>query len=1418
MKSKSELRKQAERFIHEHPDKTTDLSINEIKDLIHELNVYQVELELQNEEMQIRQAELTMLRDKYTGFFEFSPAGFLVMNSEMKVVEVNTSLCVMFGLSKSDFLDLSFTLHLDKESQDLFYLGFREVLKTKEHTGVDVYALNRYKEKIFLRLECRYNENDKNVWVNITDKTHLAELETSMLFQSKILNSIGEAVIATNPAGVITYWGDGAVGLYLWKSVEVLGKNVLDVLVPLSSSGQAENIMRQLRAGKAWAGELVVIDKNNRGFPVSITGTPLFDESGSLKGIISVSHDLTNIKEYEQTILNISSQHKAILDSISDGFFTLSPDTTVIVYNKAAEELLGRKKSETIGKKLFDAFPEAKGSIFEARYMKALDEQKPDSFDAYFDGQPFSNWYEVRIYPYNGGITVFFQVVTQKKIAEQLLQKNAEELEAQNEEMQVQNEELQRANEELQKMSISLRESEKLFKSLFEQSATGSCVVSPDGFFIKVNGRFCEMIGYTRKELLKMNFRDFTHPDDLHLDEKHIALIVKGEADGFELEKRYIHKNGSIVWIRLYSNVVREQSGAVSYAIAVIADITSRKEAENKLEEVLKHEQFLADIIRNSSQAIGIGYRDGSLRILNQAGFDLIGYRQDELNERKWNKMLTPPEYWDLEKKVLQGMIRNQKPSRYEKEYIRKDGKRIFVELNVTPQFDEEENLKFFFAFVNNITGRKNAENKIIESERKFRELFENLRDGWVSTNLDGRIIECNLTFSKMLGYSVKELKEIKYQQFTPEKWFDFEKDIVENKIFKNGFSGIYEKEYIRKDGQVFPVELSSYLIRDKEGKPTGMWGIARDITERKEANDKLQREKERAQGYLDVAGVIIIVLDTHQNVILINKKGCEVFEYDESEIIGKNYFDHFLPARRIGEVKDVFDKVVAGDLKQVEYFENEVLTKTGKEKLIAWYNTVYYDDEGKIIGLLSSGEDITERVRIQEELRESEEKYRRLFEESSDPILIIENFAFVDCNKVTPGFLGYDSIQQITGKSPWELSPLFQPDGKLSEEKARMIIDNTRKTGYSRFEWLHLKSNLEEVWVDVSLTFISEKGKEKFYTIWRDITKNKQAELVIRESEAKFRSIFNHSQIGVILINNKGFPYLINQAFLNILGYTEQELKTMKLSRFTHPDDIERSAAWFEQLVNGVTDAFDTEIRYITKDKKEIWGYTTITAVKDNNENMVYAVGMIEDISERKEAERRLMENQKQLQGLFDHMSNGFAYHEIVTDSSGKPVDYIFLEINRACDELTGISKNDAIGRKVTEVIPGIENDPADWIGRYGKVALSGMSVAFQSYSEGINRWFSISAYSPMKGYFATTFEDVTLRKKTEYELARYREQLEELVDERTKELTEKNQKLEEFNQLFVGREFRIKELRDKVQDLKKRLGKYENLEEDDF
>lgn len=193
-------------------------------------------------------------------------------------------------------------------------------------------------------------------------------------------------------------------------------------------------------------------------------------------------------------------------------------------------------------------------------------------------------------------------------------------------------------------------------------------------------------------------------------------------------------------------------------------------------------------------------------------------------------------------------------------------------------------------------------------------------------------------------------------------------RQLLENILPKRTLIEAFEVEHKFPDLGQRTMLLSARRLAQTDRKNEMILLAIEDITKRNLADQALKQEKDKAEKYIDIVGAILVAIDANQNVILINKKGCEILGYRKNEIIGKNWFDNFLPALVRDKVKVVAAQLLAGDVEPVEYFENQILTRGGDERLIAWHNTILKDETGKIFAHLSSGEDITERKRIEEE------------------------------------------------------------------------------------------------------------------------------------------------------------------------------------------------------------------------------------------------------------------------------------------------------------------------------------------------------------------------------------------------------------------------------------------------------------------
>ncbi len=236
-----------------------------------------------------------------------------------------------------------------------------------------------------------------------------------------------------------------------------------------------------------------------------------------------------------------------------------------------------------------------------------------------------------------------------------------------------------------------------------------------------------------------------------------------------------------------------------------------------------------------------------------------------------------------------------------------------------------------------------------------------------------------------------------------------------------------------------------------------------------------------------------------------------------------------------------------------------------------------------------------------------------------------------------------------------------------------------------------------------------------------------------------------------------------VSNSSVSVIGYTPQEFydQPMLIRKVIHPDWKNYFETEWEKLIQGKPDK-RYHFQVIHKNSTELWVSQTNVLIRNSEGEPVALEGIVRDITQRMNALNALEKSNEEFQALFTNMLNGFAFHRIVRDESGLPADYVFLNINPAFEKMTGLMKDRVIGKTVRDVIPGIDSDPFNWIEKYGTVSITGKPVAFEQYSAALDKWYSITAYSPEPDHFATIFHDITDQKASEAALreseSRYR------------------------------------------------------------
>ena len=388
----------------------------------------------------------------------------------------------------------------------------------------------------------------------------------------------------------------------------------------------------------------------------------------------------------------------------------------------------------------------------------------------------------------------------------------------------------------------------------------------------------------------------------------------------------------------------------------------------------------------------------------------MIGYSRDEITRMTWSEMTHPDDLAENLKqfnRVLSGQIDHYN---MDKRFIRKDGNVVWTNLSVGSVRKPDGSVDHMIAIVEDITERKRVEDELFKSEEKYRNILENMEEGYFEVDFAGNFTFFNDSLRRYFDYSQEELKGMNYRQYTDE---ENAKRLFQtcNKVYNSGVpTEGFDWQIIRKDGTKRYVEVSVSLRKDSSGKPVGFRGIARDITERKQVEDALWQEQQFSKLVLDnLPGTFYLYAYPENRLVLWNKQVETLLGFNAEEIKGRHVTEWFPPESREAALKTIEEVMEKGQ----SSIEAPLMAKDGHQ--IPFFLTGVRFDVHDQLYFLGMGTDITERKKAEEELRKSEEKYRNIFENAIEGIYqaTIEG-RFITANAALARMGGYDSPEEL--------------------------------------------------------------------------------------------------------------------------------------------------------------------------------------------------------------------------------------------------------------------------------------------------------------------------------------------------------------------------------------------------------------------
>ncbi len=474
------------------------------------------------------------------------------------------------------------------------------------------------------------------------------------------------------------------------------------------------------------------------------------------------------------------------------------------------------------------------------------------------------------------------------------------ELEVSKIELELQNEELRL---EKAKTGIVVEQFTSIYNELYEFSPTGYFTLNSSGIISELNTSGVRLLEKERSVLINHDFRLFISHESLPVFNTFLQNVFKNKTKQV-CEVQLMNENDPITYVHI-EGIFSENT---QKCLLTTIDITEHKLVEKALKD---SEAIFTQFLQNSP--IYVFFKDENIRSLrmSQNYENMLGKPMNELLGKTMDELFPS--------NIAKSMVADDLK-------ILKEGKKIVVE----EAFNERHysTIKFpihldgkpdyLAGFTLDITESKLAQSALMKSEEKYRKLHQSLRDGFVFVSMDGKIKESNTVYQEMLGYSQEELEKLSYFDITPEKWRQIEDKIVADNILPDGFSSVYEKEYCKKDGSVFPVELRTFLIYDDDGQPQGMWAIVRDITSRKITEEALRASEEKFKSIVESSPTAMYFyhLENDDRLILIgaNPAADKILGISHQKLFGKTIEEAFSKLAET-EVPEMYKKIAKGQL-----------------------------------------------------------------------------------------------------------------------------------------------------------------------------------------------------------------------------------------------------------------------------------------------------------------------------------------------------------------------------------------------------------------------------------------------------------------------------------------------------------------------
>ena len=1070
-----------------------------------------------------------------------------------------------------------------------------------------------------------------------------------------LLNMIKDAIIISDMEANIVEVNDAALQISRCTREEFVGRNSIEIIAEKDRPAAIESIMKQMEGASPDMTECTFVAPDGRELEVEFTSSFVRDSTGNILGTITICRDITERKRMADDLEKAAKKLRIIIESIGDILIITDMDLNIVNVNEAALRALGySSEEELIGKSATVPIAEKDRARVTVYMGKALAGKEGGNIIEYTlaasDGKEFTVEANTEILRDCAGKLVGL-IITARDITER------------------------------KRMQETLLASEEKLRVMFDAITDGIVVIDMEGRIIDLNEAAFRMSGLSGKEeLIDTNALDVLAEED---QERAATDMMKAISEGTaasSLVYTLTRKDGSTFTCEFSTAILKDNSGNPSGFIAVERDITERKQMEAELE---KSAEKLRTVIESIGDMLFITDMDLNLTNVNEAAARLLGYDdREKLIGKNAMDAVAAKDRARIAVDMAKALTGQNGSEIMEYTLVSADGTEFDVESNTEILNDCSGQTVGLIMTSRDVTERKRMQEAVRASEEKMRVMFNSINDGIIITDMLGNIVEGNEAACRMAHYdSMEEIMGINPIEFIVEK--DKPKLIEDmTKLLETGEAASDDLQYtmMTKDGEEFDAELSVSTLLDDSGNATGFVAVERNVTERKRMQEAVRASAEKLNTVLESMSDGVIVLDMFGNITEANDTAVHMLEYGNKEdLIGKSAMDTIAEQDRQKCADAISQSLEAGETPGA--LEFVMITATGREFDSELATSMLHDDHGNLTGFVGVIRDVTERKRIQEELRKTAEKLRIMFETIGDMFILTDmELNIVNVNEAAARLLGYRNEEELAGKSITELIVEGERDPAL---KAMNKTLKTKKgSGTTTVECKFLSADGKEFNVEATTDLLRDcSGKPSGLIVTaRDVTERKQMQEELHKTVDKLNILFESIADGIVVSDMNGTIIEANEAAVRIAGFgSKDEVLNKNGLDFIAAEDQERVTNDLAKALFEGSPISISQYSIDAADGRKIDLEVHTSMMRDSGNNPVGFIVVERDITERKHMLKVLRDSEEKKRLIFESLKEMI----MVVDLKGNVV-----EANNSSLNLLGYTKEELMGMSTLEFV----------------------------------------------------------------------------------------------------------------------------------